>query len=377
MSHISPIERVIRNLLDAQRLVNGISLEAEVVWQRLFSDIEREIRRRDPTEPSAARFRRLRAERVIEAVAASARQSGSDVQRLLRESVARTGSFQADWAEEQLRHFVGRFGVDIRPAKGLGVNHFKRLLDNNPFQGDLLRDWVRTQPPSIVRRVRRQINIGIARDETLGQIVRRVRGTRRGFIRQDPRTGRFVPRSFRGARVTPRYVGGVIDATRRDTESIVRTAVNFVQNTAHRRMYERNADVVTGLQFEAVLDDRTTLICARWSGTVWKIDDPKVQTPPLHYGCRSVLSPVIDWEGLGLEEPDEGFRAAKTGVAQRGARVRAGVDYQRWLRDQPFTVQVRVLGRRRAELFRSGRITLKDMVDERNQIVTLEELEAA
>ena len=58
---------------------------------------------------------------------------------------------------------------------------------------------------------------------------------------------------------------------------------------------------MAAVEFMAITDARTTPICMERDGLVLALDDPRLpaNTPPLHYMCRSVLSPV---SGLELED---------------------------------------------------------------------------
>ena len=50
-------------------------------------------------------------------------------------------------------------------------------------------------------------------------------------------------------------------------------------------------DDVIGVEFSAIMDDRTTEMCAERHGLVMRLDDPRLpeNTPPLHFRCRSLL----------------------------------------------------------------------------------------
>lgn len=73
-------------------------------------------------------------------------------------------------------------------------------------------------------------------------------------------------------------------------------------------------------RYDAITDDRTTEICESLDGKVFAADDPFVDshTPPNHYNCRSVWTPLSDEEANeeGGEseppetEPQEGFGLA-------------------------------------------------------------------
>ncbi|HUS80122.1 MAG TPA: minor capsid protein, partial [Armatimonadota bacterium] len=103
----------------------------------------------------------------------------------------------------------------------------------------------------------------------------------------------------------------------RRLENIARTegAVCF----EHGRLSRYMADgLVEGVTFSAVMDDRTTETCAWHNGRSYKLGDPDLPCPPLHYQCRSVLMPVLfnetpQWNTetpTGADAPLEGFGRA-------------------------------------------------------------------
>lgn len=73
------------------------------------------------------------------------------------------------------------------------------------------------------------------------------------------------------------------------------------------------------LRFDAVMDSRTSDLCDGLDGTVRPADDPfwHTHSPPLHFQCRSILTPLTDEEAAdeGVDDeppdpelqPDEGF----------------------------------------------------------------------
>lgn len=107
----------------------------------------------------------------------------------------------------------------------------------------------------------------------------------------------------------------VMDALRRDVfpsfsrarlENIARTESTAAFNQGRLAMFRRNADFVIGVQFIAIIDDRTTDICRERDGLIMGLDDPRVaeNTPPLHFQCRSVLSPIDKYDWADLEAGD-------------------------------------------------------------------------
>jgi len=57
-------------------------------------------------------------------------------------------------------------------------------------------------------------------------------------------------------------------------------------------------------------------------------------------------------------------------------RVSDKITYGQWLRDQSRATQELALGKRKAQLFRSGQLDIRDFIDDRGRILTLKELES-
>ena len=95
-------------------------------------------------------------------------------------------------------------------------------------------------------------------------------------------------------------------------ENIARTegAVCFEHGRAARYMAD---GLVEGVEFSAVMDDRTTEECQWHNGRQYKLSDPDIPWPPLHYLCRSMMLPVLfnekpDWN---TEQPEPFERDGK------------------------------------------------------------------
>ena len=343
---------MIRNLLLQQRAGNTINREAKELLEQLFAELAAEVARVDPTGYRTRRGRDRAVKRLLAKIKPVAGASFARIRKVVRQRLAELGKQQAWWATRQLRGALigaGTVAAGIAIAnRGLGINYFKAILDADPFEGDLLDAWLSDLSETTVKRIRRQIQLGMTRNETLSEIVRRVRGRRAG----------------RG------FVGGVWRTTTRDAETVVRTAVTFISNRAHLESYRQNAKIVSGVRFVAVLDSRTSDICIANDGRVWALDDPKQQVPPLHPNCRSQLVPEINFAAVGLPPPPAGQRASESGP------VSSSVTYEQWLRRQSFAKQVDILGRTRARLFRAGKLSLRDLVKKDGTTVTVNELRA-
>ena len=206
-----------------------------------------------------------------------------------------------------------------------------------PFQGRLLREWFQGHSDNTKRAIRDHVRIGIVEGETAAQIARRVRQ--------------------------------VTKQSRRGAEAMVRTAVSHTMAHARDATYRANARLLKGWQFVATLDSRTTPVCQALDGTVHEIG--RGPAPPRHIACRSSSVPIIkSWRELGIDAKDlaPGTRASMNG------QVPASMTYGDWIKRQTVDVQNDALGVRRAQLLRSGGLTVDRFVDRAGRTLTLDEL---
>ena len=80
-------------------------------------------------------------------------------------------------------------------------------------------------------------------------------------------------------------------------ESIARTEITRADTLGRLSSMKSNDDVI-GVEFSAVMDDRTTEICSSRHGLVMRLDDPRLpeNTPPCHVSCRSLLIPCTVYD---------------------------------------------------------------------------------
>lgn len=60
-------------------------------------------------------------------------------------------------------------------------------------------------------------------------------------------------------------------------------------------------EYLAGIEYSAIIDQRTTEVCQHLDGKVFRPDDPDIEkfTPPNHFNCRSLLVPVL------IDEPPD------------------------------------------------------------------------
>lgn len=178
-------------------------------------------------------------------------------------------------------------------------------------------------------------------------------------------------------------------------EALVRTGAIHYSNQAREAMFIDND--VDEVVFVATLDNRTTLQCSSKDGNRYKIDDAAKPVPPLHFNCRSTMIPAIAMQDVdtraavggqrGAEAADKFEEAqAKTDkkVRSRGRKdsdiFKAGqvkyTQYDEWLKSQPKWFVESALGKGKADLFLSGKLSLNQFVDLAGRPLTLTELRA-
>jgi len=335
-----PTGALIRNLLFIQRYSNTVSAKTRARLRELFDELAGIIAKHDPSSVQP-RYRQARVEKIMQEVAKLTGQSFREIRSQVRADLSKLAVQQTSFMAETLKKATD-FVVDFSRGN-MSLQMAKDIIDTNPFEGLTLKQWAEGQSARTVQQVRRQIQIGMVQNEGIPELVKRVRGD-------------------------------VQEATAREAEAIVRTAVNDVVNTAHMHTYEANADVLTAVEWVAALDGRTCAACGAMDGRTWKLDDPDIKRPPLHWNDRCVMVAVVDWESLGLEAPDPGTRSARDEDG-KSIQVSSQTRYEQWLRDAPRSVQEEVLGKGRARLFRKGK-TLADLVRDDGSLVRLDELEA-
>ena len=327
--------------VELERYKRGVLLRVLAMLARVEEDISNKLVRLDPT-----------------AVRESYR--GARLTRLLAEVQARVDRYAEALEEsilpelQELAVDEGRFGVSLLsevPPVALdtiapAASTLRAAAMTRPFQGRLLREWVRDHPAAVRMRLRGAIRQGVAQGETIDQMVRRVRGTRASGFRD-----------------------GVMQINRRGAEAMVRTAVNHVVSAARDETYQANADLVKGVRWVATLDSRTSETCRGLDGKVFPID--KGPRPPAHVNCRSSTTPILkSWKELGIDlsEAPEGTRASMDG------QVPASQTYNTWLRGRTRAFQDEVLGKTKAQLWRDGGLSLDRFIDASGRAYTLEEL---
>lgn len=271
---------------------------------------------------SAAKFEQL----VRDVTKATEKHSGDFLSTLfvdLRQIATYAAEFEAESLTTGLIKKVAK-----RIKKASSAKAWK-LAQTQPIQatGQLLDSFTKGWKSSFVARVEGAVRTAQAQGQTTGQLVTKLRGTKAN-----------------------NYQDGIITGqSRRETQAMVRTAIQHTSSQGRQAVWEENSDIVDGYIWVSVLDSRTTQICRSLDGQFFKLGEGPV--PPIHIGCRSITVAHI----VGVDVFQFTQRASKG--ASGGSQVPGTMTYYEWLKTQPASFQDDAIGVDRGKLLRDGGLT--------------------
>lgn len=242
------------------------------------------------------------------------------------------------------------------PLMQIPPNQIFTAVKAKPFQGRLLSEWASNIEDDRLKRVANSVRTGYATGETTEQIIRRVRGTKKN-----------------------KYKDGVLEASKRNVSSVIRSAVSHTAAIARESFGNANSDIIKGKQWLSTLDTSTTPMCMIRDLKEYTLDNtpighdiPYGDGPgKLHFCCRSVETFILKSYrelGINIDEAPSGTRASMDG------QVPAKTSYFEWLKTQSQERQEQILGIERARLLRDGEIAPENFFTRDGHLLTLEQL---
>ena len=262
-------------------------------------------------------------------------------------------------------------------------NALMTLHSGSRVKSDVWSNYTKQNTASVVDTFNAQIKSGYSNDETLSQIVKRLKTVSGGILKND-------------------------------AEALVRTGMSHYATNSREALMQANKDLVPNKYFNSVFDNRRTLICAGYAeNPVYAIDDPKAPVFPLHFNERSnwlyltkgqsepqgTRSAVGGKKSIEAEESYNKRKAAldkrrnnenitgKTSskVKYRGRKdsetfkagqIKGSTSSDEWLRSNPRWFIESSLGKKRASMFIDGKVSMEKFTDMTGRVLTLNELKA-
>jgi SPP1 gp7 family putative phage head morphogenesis protein len=205
-----------------------------------------------------------------------------------------------------------------------------QLIARKPFLGRNLDSWLQKQARDMTRAVRGELSVGLLEGQQGSSLAERI-----------------VRRETQGAAAWNR--------ARANLRVLVESHMTEIQVRVTREVAAKNPSMTQRYLYMSMRDNRVTTICRALDGRTFSYQDPHAKFPPQHTGCRSHILPLTG----GSTQVAHGVRS-----------------YHEWLKDQARSTQDEALGAGRAELWRTGKVTLADMVSADDRTLTLKQLHA-
>lgn len=335
------LERYIRHAVYLEQLKKG---EAKLIsrflktkaFPQIYGKLIGELGKVKNLETVGSIYRIKRLKMMLASVQKISTAGMVKAQKMLVSKLVDISKFEAKWNANLIAKTVP---LDITMEMP-STEVLKKLVTMRPMDGHKLGTWMAGFSTSLRIAMAKQIKVGIATGESLPKIGKRIEK--------------------------------VLGYKSKQAEYIARTAVSNVVHGARDAVFKANKELIRKIQWISTLDDRTSLVCIHYDGQVFDVDaGPR---PPIHFNCRSSIAPVItSWQEYGVEEPPPATRASMNGA------VPSKMTYRQWLKNMGKTAEGRatqnkILGKKRAELYRSGKVKIDKFIGKDLKPLTLREL---
>jgi len=342
MSEIDLQDAILRHSLQILRLSAGEQAAVDEIMRNLEADLRAMLGSVDLTAAKKAQIQEL-INAADKAIAG----------RYDEASTATDTYGLAVVVAEQTRDIIGGGlpdGVTVNTPSAARLASLTRMV---MIDGAPSRDWWARQSDDTAFKFASQVRQGIVNGESQARIVQRIVG--------------------KGAEP------GIMTVSRRNARALVHSSVMTAANQARLATYRKNARLIAGVRWLATLDGHTCPRCAALDHQAWDLDGKPMKgtkvefmAPPIHWNDRCILSVIpktFTDIGLDIPEPtDAGTRASSMG------QIDAKTTFGDFLKRQSPEFIDRTLGKKRAELFRAGKITVRDLISGTGRELTLDEL---
>lgn len=306
----------------------------------------------------------------------------SSMNRILAKDLRDLAALEQDFVVKGMNDL---FKVDIMSA-ALTPEKLRALTKEANILGAPAREWWSRQGGRMQRAFEDNMRQGFLLGESTGDLVRRVRGTSTG-------KRQIIELAGGSTKSVHVFEGGIMQTSTREAETLVRTAVNSVANDIRLQTYQSNSDVIKSVQAFVTLDAATSTICQSHGAIPDEWDNETLEPlhgsnpwpgpPSWHFNCRSSLIPITkSWEELqgqavgGTRNQRRIARRLDNNAPKRvrssmDGQVPRGTSFNKWLKRQPKSVQLDLLGPSKRKLWLKGKLSLTQMLDQTGRPLSL------
>lgn len=344
---VSIADKLLAHTLDLMRLEAHERVRILQLLDRMGQEIAEELRRANITA-----IRRERLNELLRQVAAAIDGYYAQIEGYSSAAMTAAARTKANAVVNAIQNTILISTEPSLPTQAF----LSRIATNALVTGAPTAEWWKRQAKETAFRFATAVRQGLLSGETNEQIVRRVTGSRA--------TGE----------------PGIIAVSKSNARALVHSSIQSAANAAAMETYRKNGDVVKGYRQISTLDSRTSLTCIAYSGAEWDLDYKPINGnklpfnggTPRHWNCRSFIVPITKtFKELGIDLPEP----ARSQRASADGPVKADMTFAQFLKRMGREWQDEVLGKGRADLWRSGKITLQQLVDLKGNPLTLAQLE--
>ena len=397
-------ESLYRNAINLNRYQTSVSKKLINRYNDIIVELTNELRNTD-IELTAAR--QLRISTILRQLEESLGTWAIDATNVTKDELQGLASLQSDFIQEQLKKVLpsDEMKSAVRTVE-ISPQFAQSVVTTDPARVNVFTLPEELQAtrtgiePKFSLTAREGAIITLPNGATVQTSFRRIAASQHELLSKTVNNGLLIGRTTQeisrelrgrldfeevGTLASIKQKGGVATKlANNQIETIVRTSINQVSNSAANAVYRNNSDITDRYRYVATLDTRTSPICSRLDGQVFTYG--KGPTPPQHFNCRSTTVPLVKESflkrfGVTQEDFEEGAqRPSKTGLAQKGKMVPANENYASWLSKQPSEIQDEVFGKKKGVIYRSQlrkkdpTTVLREFVRSDGSELTLEEL---
>lgn len=373
---VSQFEKAIRHEVSIQRLaseivasqINPAMLNLNELVRRLMLDYSEDMTNRE--------FNALRT-RTEKQLRKALNEMWSGVTKELEDMAV----YEADYQQKISSSLTGEAfaAVSAKIAVESANKELLNLTTGDKKQIGFWPEFIAGNTDAAAKLVDAEIRAGMADKLTNSQILTRLVGKKKN-----------------------NYEDGMINKfPKRWAKTLVNTGVSHYANAARKAVDEANKDLIEGLVFSSVLDNRTSETCLHYGqlakqGKVYKIGDPLTPYPPLHPNCRSIL--IRKLKGIDPFAGTQAAVGAQSGAAETFAEKQARTDKkfkyrgkkdldvfepkqidahvspQEFYERQPMWYLESTLGKTKAQLFKKGGLPIEKFADTYGLPLTIKQM---
>ena len=307
-----------------------VAIQSRAIIVKLLENLEKELIAK--VANGVTDWSKARIDKQLKEASTVIKQYYDEAAGIAKETTTNVAQVSASATTDSLLMAVGN---QVAMAAIPTASYLETLAGNTIIQGATQSAWWSRQSEDTAFKFQSAVRQGLVGAETTPQIVKRVRD--------------------------------VLDISKRNAETLVHTSVQSVANTTREKIFADNDDVMSGKEWSAALDRKTCPTCGALDGKRWTTDSKPIshsmvyQIPPKHFKCRCSMIPVLKtWKELGInmDELSDNTRASMEGQV-------TDKTFADWLARKTETdpsFADRTLGKGRAELWNSGKITMDQMI---------------